>query len=104
YSVPVNIHRSNVLWYNPASLEEWGISAPTTWAEFLEVCPTLQENGVVPLVVGEAWTQNHLWESVALAVLGAEGWNGIWSGETTTEELVPVWEAYGAVAACTNIS
>ena len=33
YSVPVNIHRSNVLWYNPAVLEEVGIAAPpTTWS------------------------------------------------------------------------
>src|SRR5262245_24105227 len=32
YSVPVNIHRSNVLWYNPAVLEQVGIAAPpTTW-------------------------------------------------------------------------
>src|SRR4030042_1667028 len=23
WSVPVNIHRSNVLWYNPAKLKEW---------------------------------------------------------------------------------
>ena len=36
YSVPVNIHRSNVLWYNPAVLQDAGIAAPpTTWSEFL---------------------------------------------------------------------
>jgi len=105
YSVPVNIHRSNVMWFNPAKLEEWGVAAPTTWDEFLAVCPTIQEAGVVPLVVGEEWTQRHLWESVALAVLGAEGWNGFWAGTLAADsaEMVAVWEKFGAVLACTNI-
>lgn len=72
WSVPVNIHRSNVMWYVPANLERWGVSVPTTWDEFLAVCPTLQAQGVTPLVVGESWTVRHLWESVALAVLGPD--------------------------------
>ncbi|GAH21491.1 unnamed protein product, partial [marine sediment metagenome] len=33
-SVPVNIHRSNVLWYNKAVFEDNGIEAPTTFDEF----------------------------------------------------------------------
>jgi glucose/mannose transport system substrate-binding protein len=37
YSVPVNIHRSNLIWYNPAVLDEVGIDAPpATWEEFLQ--------------------------------------------------------------------
>lgn len=106
YSVPVNIHRSNVMWFVPAKLEEWGISAPATWDEFLEVCPTIQEAGVTPLVVGESWTVNHLWESVALGVLGAEGWNGIWNGSTAIDgpEMTAVWETFGNILDCTNIN
>lgn len=105
YSVPVNIHRSNVLWYVPANLEEWGVTVPADWDEFLNVtCPTLQAAGVTPLSVGENWTQAHLWESVALAVLGVEGYNGLWNGETswTSPEAVSVWETFGAILACTN--
>ncbi|MCQ3932393.1 MAG: carbohydrate ABC transporter substrate-binding protein [Chloroflexi bacterium] len=104
WSVPVNIHRSNVLWYNPAKLEEWGVEVPATWDDFLASCPTLQDAGVTPLVVGEAWTVNHLWESVALGVLGAEGWNGIWTGETDLagEEFLAVWDTFGKVLECSN--
>ncbi|MBI5931480.1 MAG: carbohydrate ABC transporter substrate-binding protein [Chloroflexi bacterium] len=104
WSVPVNIHRSNVMWYNPAKVEEWGIEVPTTWDEFLAVCPTLQDAGVTPLAIGEAWTVNHLWESVALGTLGAEGWNGIWSGETDLagEDFLKVWDTFGKVLACSN--
>jgi glucose/mannose transport system substrate-binding protein len=56
WSVPVNIHRSNVMWYVPANLEAWGIEAPQTWDAFLEVCPAIQAEGVTPLALGEAWT------------------------------------------------
>lgn len=35
WSVPVNIHRSNVMWYVPENLKKWGISAPKSWEEFL---------------------------------------------------------------------
>jgi glucose/mannose transport system substrate-binding protein len=106
YSVPVNIHRSNVMWYNPAKVEEWGIAVPTTVEEFLAVCPTIQAQGVTPLVVGEAWTVNHLWESVALAVLGAEGWDGIWTGATPAngDAMKQVWTTFGQVLDCTNIA
>ena len=106
YSVPVNIHRSNVMWYMIDNVEEWGIDVPATWAEFLEVCPTIQEAGVVPLIVAEAWTVNHLWESVALGVLGPEGWNSIWTGELDPAgpEMVAVWETFGDILECTNMA
>lgn len=106
YSVPVNIHRSNVMWYNPAKVAEWGIEVPATWEDFLAVCPTIQAAGVVPLIVGEAWTVNHLWESVALGVLGADNYNALWAGGLAPDsaEMVAVWETFGQVLACSNIS
>jgi glucose/mannose transport system substrate-binding protein len=105
YSVPVNIHRSNVMWYNPAKLTEWGVTVPTTWDEFLNTtCPTLREKGVTPLAVGENWTQMHLWESVALGVLGAEAYNGLWDGTTvwTSPEVVNVFDTFSKVLDCSN--
>ena len=36
YSVPVNIHRSNVLWYNPQILAKNNIPVPTTLDEFIK--------------------------------------------------------------------
>lgn len=104
WSVPVNIHRSNVMWYVPAKLEEWGIEAPATWDDFLAVCPTLQAAGVTPLVVGENWTQQHLWESVALAVLGPDDYASLWSGELsfTDPKAMAVWDTFGQVLDCSN--
>ncbi len=41
-SVPVSIHRSNVLWYIPDNLDQWGVDVPATWDDFLAICPDLQ--------------------------------------------------------------
>lgn len=105
WSVPVNIHRSNVMWYVPAKLDEWGVEVPADWDAFLEMCPTLQDAGVTPLVVGENWTVVHLWENVALAQLGAEGYRQLWAGEKawTDEDAVAVWSKFSEILDCTNI-
>lgn len=104
WSVPVNIHRSNVLWYKPANLEKWGVEAPKTWDDFLKIAPQLQEQGVAPLALATNWTANHLWESVALAVLGVDKWEALWNGELswTSDEVVKVWEVFGKILEYTN--
>ena len=104
WSVPVNIHRSNVLWYIPDNLEEWGVEVPGTWDEFLEICPTLQDQGVVPLALGRNWTHNHLWEAVAVSELGPDGWNALWAGEKawTDADVKATWDLFGQILECTN--
>ncbi|GIW25661.1 ABC transporter substrate-binding protein [Meiothermus sp.] len=105
YSVPVNIHRSNVMWYVPAKLREWGVQPPKTWAEFLTVCQTLKGKGLeAPLALGENWTQQHLWESVALGVLGAADYTNLWNGKLRFNDpkAVAVWNTFGRVLDCAN--
>ncbi len=95
YSVPVNIHRSNVLWYSPKVLTEAGISAPPgSIAEFIaDLQQVKQKTKKIPLSLGAQWTADHLWESVMLADLGPDGWNALWksgadwSGANVTKAL-----------------
>ncbi len=84
WSVPVNIHRSNVLWYNKAVFEENDLSPPTTFDDFFAVAEALEAAGVTPLALGDngIWTATHLLESVLLGVLGPEGYRGLWTGDT----------------------
>ena len=53
YSVPVNIHRANILWYNPAVLKKAGITkVPTTWPQFIAALDKAKDAGVIPLSHG----------------------------------------------------
>jgi glucose/mannose transport system substrate-binding protein len=105
YSVPANIHRSNVMWYVPAKLEEWGVTVPESWEEFVTVtCPALLAKDVIPLSVAQNWTQVHLWESVALAELGVEAYNGLWDGTTswTSDGVIATFDRLGQILDCAN--
>jgi glucose/mannose transport system substrate-binding protein len=104
WSVPVNIHRSNVCWFIPANLEKWGVAAPTSWDDFFAIAPKLKAKGVVPLALAQNWTANHLWESVALASMGPDKWDALWSGELAFDspEGVQAWELFGKVLEYTN--
>ncbi len=82
YSVPVNIHRANVMWYNPAVLEEYGVEVPTTMDEWFDAMDTLQAAEIIPLALGEQWTQLHLFETVLLGSLGSDAYDGLWDGST----------------------
>jgi glucose/mannose transport system substrate-binding protein len=84
WSVPVNIHRSNVLWYNKAVFETNGIEPPETWNDFFAAADTLQAVGVTPLALGDngIWAATHLFESVLLGSMGPDKYRGLWTGET----------------------
>ncbi|MHA6669164.1 ABC transporter substrate-binding protein [Homoserinimonas sp. A447] len=86
YSVPSNIHRANVVWVNTAVLEEAGLDpseAPADMDAWIDDLQTLKDAGVEsPLSLGTEWTQMQLLENVLLADLGAEGYSGLWTGDT----------------------
>ena len=82
YAVPVNIHRANLIWFNPRTLKELGIAGPPkTWAEFLTQAAVIRGKGKVPLAVGPEWTQKHLMETVLLGELGADSYERLFSGD-----------------------
>ncbi len=84
WGVPVNIHRSNVLWYNKSVFEANGLTAPTTFEEFAQVADALQAAGVQPYVIGTngGWEAPHVFEDVLAGTLGPEAYKGLWTGET----------------------
>ncbi len=104
YSVPVNIHRANVMWYNPTVLEENGVEVPTTMDEWFAAMDTLQAAGVTPLALGEQWTQLHLFETVLLGSLGSEAYDGLWDGSTdwTSAEVTAALDNFAKVLTYTN--
>ena len=104
YSVPVNIHRANVLWYNPDILEANDIAVPETIEEWIAALETLDAAGVTPLALGEQWTQMHLLETVLLGTLGAEAYDGLWDGSTDwgSPDVTTALENFETILGYTN--
>jgi glucose/mannose transport system substrate-binding protein len=84
WSVPVNIHRSNVLWYNKQIFADNNLTPPTNFDEFFQVADALKAQGITPLALGDngIWAATHLFESVLLGTLGPDKYKGLWDGTT----------------------
>jgi glucose/mannose transport system substrate-binding protein len=87
YSVPVNIHRSNVLWYRPSRLEAVGVTEPPkTWDEFFEVAEKLKEAGIPAMAIAEqggaGGFSGHILENILVSVMGPEKYRGLFDGST----------------------
>jgi glucose/mannose transport system substrate-binding protein len=90
YSVPVNIHRSNVLWYNPKVLADAGVTANPktdfdTLDKFFAVCDQIKAAGKTCLSLGAPWTAVHLFENIMIGTIGADKWNGLWASPPSTD-------------------
>lgn len=107
YSVPSNIHRSNVVWANVDVLKDAGID-PEKPAEDLDAwisdLEKVKKSGKTPLAVAGSWTQVQLFENVLLASLGVDGYNGLWDGATDWkgEDVTKAIESYKTVLSYTN--
>src|SRR5437588_3634303 len=84
WSVPVNIHRANVLWYNKKIFADAHLAPPATLDEFFKDADALKAKGIVPFALGdkEGWEAGHAFEAVLIAALGADGYRGLWTGTT----------------------
>ena len=62
YSVPINAHRTNWLWYNKPIFDELGLKPPETYDELLETCKKIKEAkpDVFPLSLG---TREKVWST-----------------------------------------
>jgi glucose/mannose transport system substrate-binding protein len=104
WSVPVNIHRSNVLWFIPDNLKKWGVEVPKTWDDFFKVADKIKAAGVTPLALGPAWTQVHLFENVLLATLGDQGYLDLFAGKLkwTDDKVKEAFKNYAHILEYTN--
>ncbi len=86
WGVPVNIHRSNVLWYNKALFTKAGITAaPTTWDEFFAAADKLKAAGIAPVALGgkDGFEIQHTFEDILAGSMTADEYRGLWNGKTS---------------------
>jgi glucose/mannose transport system substrate-binding protein len=85
YSVPVNIHRSNVLWWSPAAAKKAGITkAPTSLDAMIKDMEKFKKAGIdgIALAGNGDWAIAHLFDYVLLASMGPDKFDGLWKGTT----------------------
>jgi glucose/mannose transport system substrate-binding protein len=72
-AVPVNVHRVNWMWANPAVFKKAGAKLPTNWDEFAIAAEQIQKAGFIAVAHGgQPWQDATVFESVALGVGGAD--------------------------------
>jgi len=96
WSVPVNIHRANVLWYRPSKLESVGTTEPPKdWDEFFALADKLKAAGIPAIAIAGADGNfnGHELETILIAVMGPDDWRGLfdgsvgWDDERVTQAL-----------------
>jgi len=100
YSVPVNIHRANVLWWNPATATKAGVTAaPKTMEEFIADLAKAKKAGIdgIALAGNGDWAIAHLFDVVLLGTMGAAKYDGLWKGTTA-------WTSPEVAKAISNLS
>ncbi|MCB6184435.1 ABC transporter substrate-binding protein [Leeia sp. TBRC 13508] len=71
YSIPITMHRENMLWINKKVLAKYGDKAPTTWPEFLALAEKMKKDGIIPLALGgEDWQEAEIFSSIMIGLGG----------------------------------
>lgn len=106
YTVPLNIHRGNVMWTNTRVLEEAGVEVPTNFEEFFAACETLQGQGIIPMAQGstDGFEMAHTFEVVLPGTLGPDQTQGLWNGSTSWNDpgVTQALENFDRLLDCTN--
>jgi len=72
-AVPVNVHRINWMWCNPAVFKKAGAKIPTTWAEFEVAAKKIQAAGFIPVAWGgQPWQEATVFETIVAGVGGTD--------------------------------
>lgn len=85
YTVPIGVHRGNVLWTNPAVLATAGVTIDdsTTLDELIGSLDTIKASGVDAVCLGDkdVFASSELLESLLMSRLGAENWNSLFTND-----------------------
>jgi glucose/mannose transport system substrate-binding protein len=97
YAVPLDIHRTNLLFYSERIFSDHGLRPPGTLDELHAVAARLRSRGVVPFAMGfrDPWTLNMLaFEAVLVGEAGPEYYREFFAGRRRADDP----EVRGALA------
>jgi glucose/mannose transport system substrate-binding protein len=84
YSIPVNIHRANVMWFNKKIFADNNLKPPMSIDEFFTAAEALSAKGITPLALGDngIWCSTQILETLLIGIMGPEKYKGLWNGKT----------------------
>ncbi len=98
YGLPF-LSSGNGIYYNKDIFAEYNLEVPDTWAELIEICETLEANGIQPFIGGglDVWYYEEiLFPGIAIKFLdGEEGRQKLLSGEIkfTDKPIIDTFKA-----------
>ena len=87
YGLPYAANAAGIL-YNEDMFVEHGWEIPETWDEFIALCDTIEEEGIVPIYLGfkDTWTCLAPWNALAVGLTDSDVYNQVNKGYTTFEK------------------
>ena len=87
YGLPYAANAAGIL-YNEDMFVEHGWEIPETWDEFIVLCDTIEEEGIVPIYLGfkDTWTCLAPWNALAVGLTDSDVYNQVNKGNTTFEK------------------
>lgn len=87
YGLPYAANAAGIL-YNEDMFVEHGWEMPETWDEFIALCDTIEEEGIVPIYLGfkDTWTCLAPWNALAVGLTDSDVYNQVNKGNTTFEK------------------
>lgn len=85
YTVPIGVHRGNVLWTNVSVLDEAGVTIDERGSvdDLITELRKVEENGTTPVCLGDKdiFASAELLESIMMSRLGSENYSKLWTKE-----------------------
>lgn len=85
YTVPIGVHRGNILWTNPAALTAAGVTidSTTTLDGLIAGLKTVAASGATAVCIGDKdiFASSELLESLLMSRLGPDKWNALFTNK-----------------------
>lgn len=65
-------HYDWIVFYNKATFAKYGLTAPTTYNDFLKVCETLKSHGVTPIWLGSGGAPQYVSDFLTVPLMGEQ--------------------------------
>lgn len=85
YIVPISLDVTNTIWFNKDMFDEYGLSKPATWDDFVAAVKTLADAGITPIIEGnnELWPLGNWASHIASRVVPADEYAAAFNREAS---------------------